>query len=296
MKKLLILVIALALTSTANALVFSENFDHAMMPNWDRIDYQAWYMQQNALPYPGGPRVLGTFDGYQSLPDADGKIETIQAAPYVDTFPYGRDEGPIDAWTPGYTGQVANGVLRMVSSGSVWADQGNTGPFVYKNVSGDFVAQVQVVGSDDFWHNLGGLMARSPNPGGQGGNENWVCLDYFPVWGVGDHIRTTQNGVSTEAGIKGYPGDPYLKLTRIGTTFYFETSPTGLPGTWTSLPDLEEGVDRPDIGDVQVGIFQANFTEDWTGTMEFDNFSITPEPATIALLGLGALALIRKRS
>ncbi len=127
-----------------------------------------------------------------------------------------------------------------------------------------------------------------------GAAENWVYLTYFPVWGVGNHIRNTINGASTEAGIKGYPCDPYLQLARVGNTFYFYTSPDG--ATWTPLPGLEAGVVRDDLPTtLEVGIFTANYTGDWIGDMDFDNFSIIPEPATLALLGLGGLALIRKR-
>lgn len=299
MKKLLILVLGLALASTANALVFTDNFDHAMNDNWDRVDYQAWYMQNVlAQPYPGGARVLGTgWDGYQSLPNTDDGISpTIQCAPYINTKPYGRGEGPVDAWTPGYEGEVANGVLRMVSSNSGWSDAWNTGPFLYVNATGDFVAQVEVAGWDDFWHNLGGLMARAPNPSGEGANENWVYLDAFPVWGVGNHMRDTVNGASSEMGITGYPVNPYLQLSRVGNVFYFKTSPDGI--TWTDLPDMEGGWERTDLpATLQVGIFQANYAGDWISPMDFDNFSLdVPEPATICLLGLGALALIRKRS
>lgn len=302
MKKLLILVIGLALASTANALVFTDNFDHAMNADWGRVDYQAWYMQNVlAQPYPGGARVLGTgWDSYQSLP-VDGVSPTIQAAPYVNAFNAGMGEASkLQPWYPGDdpAGEYCNGVLRMVSSGSAWADQDNSGPFLYINATGDFVAQVEVVGQDQFWNNLGGLMARAPNAGGDGANENWVYLTYFPVWNVGNHMRDTVNGASNEMGIKGYPCDPYLQLSRVGNMFYFKTSPDGI--TWTDLPDMEGGWERTDLpSTLQVGIFQANYTTDWTGTMEFDNFSLNyeiPEPATICLLGLGALALIRKRS
>ena len=128
---------------------------------------------------------------------------------------------------------------------------------------------------------MGGLMARVPNPDDVGENENWVYLNYFPVWGVGNNIRNTINGASTEmqSPWRGYPPHPYLRLQRIGNTFSFYTSPDR--ETWTSLPGLEDGVVRDDLpAELQVGIFQANFTADWQITMDFDNFSIktVPEP------------------
>jgi regulation of enolase protein 1 (concanavalin A-like superfamily) len=293
MKKLLIFVAILACAGVANALVFTDNFDHVTTDDWARINYQGWYNQQMGSTL--GDWSIGSWDGYQSLADPDtGDQHTLLAANYVETYPYGMGEsGTPQAWTPGYTGETLNGVLRIVSVGGAWADTLNTGAFLYKNVSGDFVSQVQVVGGDNWYHNLGGLMARADNPLGEGSSENWVCLDYFPVWGVGNHSRNTVNGASTESANAGYPGDTYLQLSRVGTTFYLKTSADGV--TYTSLPGLEAGIDRADLGDVQVGIFQANFTNDWLTTMEFDNFSITPEPATIGLLGLGALSLIRRK-
>jgi hypothetical protein len=296
--KLMVFVLLLGLVGTVQALVFSDNFDHAMMDNWDRINYQGWYAESIGQPYPGGPWTIGTWDGYQSLPDLDtGEMATMEAYNFVDAFNAGMGEaGKLQAWTPGtpLDTPVANGVLRIASSGGAWADQGNTGPFLYKNVTGDFVAEVEVVSSSQFWHNLGGLMARAPNPDEIGENENWVYLTYFPVWGVGNHIRDTINGASTEMGVKGYPCDPFLQLEREGDTFYFRTSVDGI--TWASLPGLEAGIARSDLpAELQVGIFHANYTGDWIGTMDFDNFSIVPEPATIALLGLGGLALIRRK-
>jgi len=299
MKKLLILITIFALSSTANALIFSDNFDRAMTMDWGIIDYQGAYMQSIAAPYPGGPRVIGDWDGYQSLPDpVTGISPTIAALPLINTYNLGQGD-PGDQWFPWTdpSAEVANGVLHIVSSGGAWADGSNSGAFLYKNVAGDFEAKVEVVAQTTIWHNCGGLMARAANPSGAGASENWVYLSYFPVWGVGNHARNCTNGVSPELGISGYPPEPYLKLTRVGTTFFLETSADGV--TYAPLAGLEAGIDRPDLpGDLQVGIWQANYTSDWPSFMDFDNFSIgevIPEPATITLLGLGGLFLVRRR-
>jgi hypothetical protein len=65
-------------------------------------------------------------------------------------------------------------------------------------------------------------------------------------------------------------------LQRVGNTFFYYTSPDG--ETWTSIPGVEDGVIRDDFpAEIQVGISQSNFTGDWMGNMDFDNFVIETE-------------------
>jgi hypothetical protein len=337
MKKLLILSVILSLCGASQA-IFVDNFDHVTVDatNWDRINYQGWYE--------GGPGnaagwSIGGWDGYQSLPDpGTGWMATMAAYNHVETFNWGQGEYSTDPLAPNYdpdkvmllpgTPGTANGVLRMISSGSAWdgSASGNTGPYLYKNWSGeldgDFEAIIEVVGQNHVWNNLGGLMARAPNSDAQIANENWVLMDYFPNYGVGNHLRDTRNGVSREEGRifdtypttyhwPGFPCHNWLKLKgdygANGWTFYFELSYDGI--NWTEMEGqfrsshptqpgefIKDGLRRPDLPEtLQVGIFQANYAPDWIGAMDFDNFSLVPEPATICLLGLGALALIRRK-
>jgi regulation of enolase protein 1 (concanavalin A-like superfamily) len=256
-------------------VIFSDDFDHAMAEDWSKINYQGWYEQDVlGLPSPVGPWVIGSWDGYQSLPDDSGVSPTLIAINYIDAtgISMGEEDGPA-AWTPGYEGQVLNGVLRIASSNSGWSDTWNSGPFLYKMVEGDFVAEVEIAAADYWWYNTGGLMARAANPDGIGENENWVYLTYLPVDGVGNHMRDTISGVSTEGGITWDTPKTHLQLKRVGNTFYFSVSDDGQ--TWTSLPDMEEGLVRDDLpAEMQVGIFHANYTGDWVGSMDFDNFVI----------------------
>ncbi|MBN2312451.1 MAG: DUF1349 domain-containing protein, partial [Sedimentisphaerales bacterium] len=176
-------------------------------------------------------------------------------------------------------GPICNGVLRITSSNSAWENDRNSGPFLYKMIEGDFMAQVEITGYDHWYHNMGGLMARQPNPDGAGANENWTQVCIFPLWSAGNRTNDTTMGVTSWIGVKGYPCDPYLRLMRKGNTFFYYTSTDG--ETWTSLPGLEEGVVRDDLpAELEVGIFQSNFTGDWQATMDFDHFSIetVPEP------------------
>jgi hypothetical protein len=289
MKKLLILALILAVSSAAQAVtvLFEDNFDDA----WTGGEYNDYRGYDH---HAGAKYGIGDWSGFHSFADPggnadkDGDKATLLAYDYVDTFNYGM--GQTEPPEP----ESYNGVLRMASVNGGWADNWNTGPFLYKMADGDFRAEVEVVSIDYWWHSLGGLMARQPNADPQPGSENWVYLTHFPVWNVGNHARNTVNGASVEMGIKGYPPEAYLALSRIGTTFYLETSTDGI--NWASLPGLEAGIDRPDLaGELEVGIYQATYS-DLVGTMDFDNFVLmTPEPATVALLGLGALALIRRK-
>jgi len=297
-KKLFYLISIVSLMAVSTQVqadvIFSDDFDHAMMDDWSRINYQGWYEQEVLeWPSPGGPWVIGNWDGYQSLPDDSGVSPTVLAYNYINTFNAGMGEPNLpQAWTPGYEGEVFNGVLRITATNSAWEHGRNSGPFLYKMVEGDFVAQVEIVAYDYWYHDMGGLMARDPNPDP---NENWTQVCIFPLWGAGNRVNDTTEGETSWLGTKGFPCDSYLRLQRVGNTFSYYTSPDGV--TYSSLMTLSDPddpnspmiplvVDRPDLpAELQVGIFQSNFTPDWQASMDFDNFIIETAP-TAGLAGL----------
>ena len=178
---LISLVLLLVMSAQVKAeVIFSDNFDRAMMDDWSRINFQGWY-EQTVLewPSPGGPWSIGTWDGYQSLPDDSGVSPTLICHPVINAVgnvQWGNPSDPnapetyrpgIDPNTP-----LLNGVLRMSSTNGAFEHDRNSGAFLYKMVEGDFIAKVEVVAYDVFWHHLGSLMARVPNSGEAGADES----------------------------------------------------------------------------------------------------------------------------
>jgi len=98
------------------------------------------------------------------------------------------------------------GQLFLKSTNAVWAEPWNPlGPFLYKIVKGDFIATVQVTdyaGTPDAWvyHNNCGLMARNVTDADAGPGEDWISVDYFPIWNCGNMVRTADNGVRDVGG------------------------------------------------------------------------------------------------
>jgi hypothetical protein len=219
-----------------------------------------------------------------------------RAGVFTDTFETPRDfltAGVTDSGWDGFVGKGANetvnkldasttrpGQLYIESAGGWWAPTWTPlGPFLYKMVQGDFVASVKVTdyaGTAAAWagNNSCGLMARAA-PGTVGTGENWVSLDYFPIWSCGNMVREATNGTRAERGHNGkqWNLDPWLQIERKGNTFYFRTSVDGV--TWTPHSSVPSRV-RNDLVNVplQVGLEQCTFTAD-TGYAAFDNFTVS---------------------
>jgi len=219
---------------------------------------------------------------------------TLQADVFSDDFETPHDyiadgvAGP--GWdgflglNPGETVDALNasidhaGQLYIESTGAFYhAPWDPLGPFLYKIVKGDFIASVKVsdyAGTEDapVYHNNCGLMARA-NPGDAGPGEDWVAIDYFPIWSCGNFVRTADDNSRTENGHNGrqFDLDPYLQIERKGNVFHFRTSTDG--STWVEMG--VSPITRDDLAGVplQVGLYQATYS-DVAGYVAFDNFSV----------------------
>jgi hypothetical protein len=192
-------------------------------------------------------------------------------------------------WLPGESVDALNanmareGQLYIESSDGTWdAPWDPLAPFLYKYIEGDFIATVRVsdyAGTADSWvfHNDGGLMARASkaDPNDEAGpGEDWVSIDYFPIWNCGNFLWTANNNVRTEHGHNGkaFNLDPYLQLEREGNTFYFRTSPDGV--TWTEMANSPITRDDFDGLPLQVGLRQAIYNSGNSGYVAFDDFVV----------------------
>ncbi len=191
-------------------------------------------------------------------------------------------------WLPGETVDSLNasidsaGQLYMSSTGGYWSDPWSPlGPFLFEMVEGDFIATVRVAdyaGSADAWvyHNNAGLMARAyleDDRDDAGPGEDWVSLDYFPIWNCGNFVRTADDNARFENGHNGkaFNLDPYLQLERNGNTFHFRTSTDGI--TWVEM--IPSPVTRDDFDGLplQVGLHHATFSTT-PGFVVWDDFSV----------------------
>jgi hypothetical protein len=195
-------------------------------------------------------------------------------------------------WLPGETVDALNasmdrpGQLYLASTNAVWAEPWDPlGPFLYKYVEGDFIATVQVTdyaGTAEEWvlNNDVGLMARASkaDPYDEAGpGEDWVSIDYFPIWNCGNFHWSANDNVRTEHGHNGkeFDADPWLQLERSGNVFHLRTSPDGI--IWTEMATSPQTRNDFDGLPLQVGIRQANYTFSNAGVYSYaavDNFRI----------------------
>jgi hypothetical protein len=268
MKKTVMIVsvaaLLVALAPAAQAAVFTDNFD----------------TPHNYLT--GG---LGAYDGLLN----GGTIEAMDA----DTDHAGE--------------------LYIQTDGANWSGA-NTGDLLYVEWTGDFVATVKVT---DFagtvgtpvYNNSAGILVRDP----ASGPENWLSVNYFPTWtgfiawnNVND-VRVGQLGqVGRIADVDTYAiaeAHPWIQLERVGENFYPRISADGVnfialtDPAYDGIPDGNQNpldINRPYLpATLQLGLYQDKTATG--GYAAFDVFSVVPEPATMSLLAIGGLALIRRR-
>lgn len=169
--------------------------------------------------------------------------------------------------------ELAGGKLHLESSRSRY--EGNArplGPLVYRTVTGDFKATVHVADYQDIAFNNCGLMARAANLDDAGGGEDWISIDYFPLYG-GIYSRMTDENHRTEVceNGQGRNADRWLQLELVGNLFYQRHSADGK--NWVDLPCSP--IARNDMVNIslQVGVFHATYSDN-QGHVAFDHFSL----------------------
>lgn len=176
--------------------------------------------------------------------------------------------------------KAEGGRLRIEATGAI-LDQPSGGPFLYKVIKGDFVAETKVSGFQGWAQRKPpgllepALMIRFANDedAGPGHEKDNVRSGIFPYWNCGN-LWTSLDGKGRPQGHNqsGYSADLYLQIQRSGEKIYLRTSPDGKQ--WKPLPNTP--VHRRDMSSLplQVGLTQSIADADKTGWVDFDWFKV----------------------
>ncbi|MEM7477476.1 MAG: DUF1349 domain-containing protein, partial [Planctomycetota bacterium] len=169
--------------------------------------------------------------------------------------------------------EAADGQLWMqCSEGRYQEPWTPLGPFLYKSIQCDFRATVRVEEYESLSFNNCGIMARVGDLGEAGKGEDWISIDYFPLYS-GVYARHANDGRRSEPGNSGQgkKADKYLQLEKAGDLFFLRHSPDGK--NWAEL-DCSP-IQRKDLEDVelQVGLFQSTYSKN-QAQVSFDDFTL----------------------
>jgi len=159
---------------------------------------------------------------------------------------------------------TGDSVLTLESKGSNWDGNLPYGPFLYSNISGDFVAEVEaadvsglkekkVAGNSDM-----GLMVRKVKQPGTEGSENLIQNSIFPAWNCGNMLTNFKTGDRMQTNTQtGWNYNRHLQIQKSGDVFYIRSSSDGIH--WTDLPGSP--VLRPDLNsaDLQIGLYHSTY-------------------------------------
>lgn len=194
-------------------------------------------------------------------------------------------EGVKDSGWDGLEGAGADSVqllvdekgLLLASAKTAWDGQGTKGPFLYKEIAGDFLVEVEVgdmsglgnrkaIGANEI-----GLMVRAANgavPQGETLLQSGVMLG----WGVGNIVTALSRGRRAQQTLgSGWDFYPYLQIQRSGNTFFVRGSKEGK--NWSELPGSPYVLPGLAGAPVQVGIYHSRYGDD-AGFGRFGGFRL----------------------
>jgi hypothetical protein len=195
---------------------------------------------------------------------------------FTDNFSTGKDYLTTNASNSGWDGFIGKGdkqsaikiysdgkdTLILESEGTNWDGSVPCGPFLYKNIKGDFIAEVEVsdisglVQKKVLGNNDAGLMIREPN--GLSTGEQLIQNSIFPAWNVGNLLTNLVDGNRRQLNTQsGWNYNKYLQIQRDGNMFYLRTSKDDI--NWVDLPGTPVLRDDLDKKEVQVGLYQCTY-------------------------------------
>lgn len=167
---------------------------------------------------------------------------------------------------------VKEGALIISSADTKMDGTDKPGPFLYKNITGDFIAEVLVA-------DVSGLKAKKANGANDVGlmvsssnkSANLIQNSIFPGWGVGNLVTNLKSdGRFQTNNAAAWNFLPYLQIQRQGNVFYLRGSKDGK--NWIELPGSP--ITRKDMQDtLRVGVFQATYGDN-SGFGKFKDFKL----------------------
>lgn len=177
---------------------------------------------------------------------------------------------------------VADQLLTLKSKGSNWDGNLPYGPFIYKTIAGDFIAETEVADLSGYkertvkGNNDVGLMARKAiTLASENTPEALLQNSLFPAWNCGNLFTNFQSGQRMQTNTQGgWNFGRYLQIQRSGNIFSIRFSADGK--IWNDIPGSP--IKRDDLNGfpLQVGLFQSTYgPQEGFGT--FRSFKITQE-------------------
>ncbi|MHA4893536.1 family 43 glycosylhydrolase [Pedobacter sp. PWIIR3] len=157
------------------------------------------------------------------------------------------------------TARVKDGNVLLSSTDTKWDGHSPNGPFLYKTVRGDFIAEAEIADVSGMQKKIAsgandaGLMAKAAGLG-----NALVQNSIFPGWGVGNVVTDlSDKGRLQSFNSSAWNFYRHLQIQRMGNTFFMRGSTDGklwrdLPGSPLRRPDFESKA-------MEVGLFQATY-------------------------------------
>jgi hypothetical protein len=232
---------------------------------------------------------------------ANGVAGTIWDGIYLGNTSFPGEAGGNDGSVSDCDANITtNDALTVTHTMTYWAGAADDGFLLFKNVSGDFQAQVHMTSLQTLNYQFAGLMARGYSTNGEalvvGTNapqENWIYWGEFEEFNDSTEARRALNGVDLEnPNFDGATNNFWILFSRQnGTNFTFyrkvNASDPWEPQSSQSFtqPTLQSGVP------VQVGLFAATYSSA-IATAQFDSFQLDVAPPQLNISASAGNAVI----